>query len=484
MKMARRELLAGAGAAWLAAGAARAASPANLRAALDEAAHLPPDAALARLAAFDAAQEPFRLDLEAARAGLAIDAALLRHFPAGRPYRVTPQSGAWRSPHPDADAIDADTAGLRADAAAGILPPLPLIDRTVARLSKARAETPAVAAALARQVALLDTLRPHAPAEAGLIHLPGGREAYALLLRRTSGNAADPLATEQRLEQEKDALHARAARLFDHIGIRGESIGARYSALWRDPRWLYADTETGRAQAVSDMRQMVAQERARLPAAFGALPPWCADVDVRGLSPVEIAAGRNGYREVPTANHPGAYIVDLKDIRRRPRWTLPSVVAHELLPGHMVQLGLEAIAPPHPLRLGYAAAFVEGWGIYAEQLASEEGAFTDPRAELGHIHWLLFRVCRALTDIGIHLHGWSRADALSRLALWQSEPAYFAPFAVELDRIAIEPASRAAEAVVWLAIADRMRGLHGAARIARHRAFLDGGRTRMEQWPI
>jgi len=264
----------------------------------------------------------------------------------------------------------------------------------------------------------------------------------------------------------------------------GDSIGARYSALWRDPRWLYPDDDTGRAQAVADMRRMLAEERARLPAAFGPLPPWCADVDVRALSAGEIAAGRNGYREVPTPSRRGAYIVDLKDIRRRPRWTLPSVVAHELLPGHMVQLGLEAAAPPHPLRLTYAAAFVEGWGITAEQLAAQEGAFTDPRDELGHIHWLLFRVGRALADIGIHLHGWPPADTLKRLVAWQGEPAYFAPFATELDRIAVEPASRLAEAAVWLALADRMRGFTGAARIARHRALLDGGRTRMEQWPI
>ncbi|WP_019834383.1 DUF885 family protein [Sphingomonas sp. PR090111-T3T-6A] len=480
MRIARRELLAGAGAAWFATGVARAASPADLRAALDEAAHLPPDAALAKLAPFEAPTGPLRLDLEAARAGLAIDVALLRHIPSGRPYRVTPRSGAWRSPQPNADAIDADTAALRADADAGILPPRPLIERTMAGLAKTRAETPA-AAALDRQAALLDALRPKAPAEAGLGRLPGGAEAYTLLLRRTSGNAADPLVLEHRLVEERDALHARAARLFDRIGVADNEIGARYSTLWRDPRWLYPDDDTGRAQAVTDMRHMLAKARARLPAAFGTLPPWCADVDVRALSAEEIAAGRNGYREVPTPTRRGAYIVDLKAIRRRPRWTLPSVVAHELLPGHMVQLGLEAETPPHPLRLTYAAAFVEGWGIHAEQLAGEEGAFADPRDELGHIHWLLFRVCRALADIGIHLHGWTRADTLKRLVAWQGEPAYFAPFATELDRIAVEPASRLAEATVWLALADRM---HGPDDIARHRALLDGGRIRMEQWPI
>jgi hypothetical protein len=37
---------------------------------------------------------------------------------------------------------------------------------------------------------------------------------------------------------------------------------------------------------------------------------------------------------------------------------------------------------------------------------------------------------------------------------WQGEPAYFAPFDVELARIPLEPASRVAEAMAWLTIAD------------------------------
>ncbi|MEH3157724.1 MAG: DUF885 family protein [Sphingomonas taxi] len=96
----------------------------------------------------------------------------------------------------------------------------------------------------------------------------------------------------------------------------------------------------------------------------------------------------------PAPDRRGAYIVDLRRIRDRPRWTLPSVVAHELLPGHMIQLGLEERAAPHPLRLDYAASFVEGWGIHAEALAAADGAFADPHAMLGHLHWLIFRVAR------------------------------------------------------------------------------------------
>jgi uncharacterized protein (DUF885 family) len=143
----------------------------------------------------------------------------------------------------------------------------------------------------------------------------------------------------------------------------------------------------------------------------------------------------------------------------------------------MIQLGLEGATPPHPLRIDYASAFVEGWGIYAEQLAEKAGAYTDPRDALGHVHWLLFRVARALVDLGIHLRGWSIEQARARLIEWQGEPAYFAPFDVELARIPLEPASRVAEAMAWLTIADTA---HDKPAIRYHTALLADGRKRTD----
>lgn len=298
---------------------------------------------------------------------------------------------------------------------------------------------------------------------------------YALLLQRALGTA-DPRALQRRLTGERDRLHAQAARAFAAIGMTTGSVGERYRTLWRDPRFLYADDESGRAAAVADMAALLAAARFGVAALVGPVPVWCLDVEVRGLSPQELAAGRNGYRIVPTPTQRGAYIVDLRRIRARPRWTLPAVVAHELLPGHMIQLGLEGIAAPHPLRVDYAAAFVEGWGVHAETLALPD----DPHARLGRLHWLLFRVHRALVDLGVHLDGWSREEARARLVAWQGEPAYFAPFDTELTRIAQEPASRAAEAAAWLAIADAAGTGRGGARITRHRRLLVDGRMRIE----
>ena len=305
------------------------------------------------------------------------------------------------------------------------------------------------------------------------------RPAYfALLLRRRVGDM-DLAAARRRLETERDRLLRRADNLMRRVGHRQGTAGARFSTLFADPRWLYSDDDAGRDRAVADMNRLLDARRRQVPLAFDRVPGWCLDVRAARMPRAEEQAGKAGYRELPQPGKAGAYFVDLRDIRRRPSWTLPSVVAHELLPGHMIQLPIEAVANPHPLRLDYTPAFAEGWGIYAEQLASAQGAFADPMAELGHLHWLLFRIGRGLVDIAIHCDGWSVERARAQLVDWQGEPAYFAPFDSDLARIVAEPASRAAEALAWLAIADRApRAVK--ARKAFHRDMLAGGRKRLE----
>ncbi|WP_167397676.1 DUF885 family protein [Sphingomonas faeni] len=453
-----------------------AQSTTSLRQALDAAAATDPEDALQLLAPFDAQslRPGDRLDLMTARAGLAIDAVIARSAfgRTGRsPYRVTPTTGAWKAARPDATKIDADTAAILADAEAGIILPHLSLDRTAGAL-----RTVPTNPAIDRQIAALESLRDTAPSSPGVGRLRGGADWYALQLQRSLGTMT-PAFAERRLFVELNRLHARATRLFDRIGAPKGTVAARYEQLWRDERYLYPDTDAGRTDAIDDMNRMLATARTHIPAGFGQLPAWCLNASARPLSAQEIASGRAGYREVPTPTRPGAYIVDLKDIRRRPRWTLPSVVGHELLPGHMIQLGLEGATPPHPLRIDYASAFVEGWGIYAEQVAERAGAFTDPHDALGHIHWLLFRVARALVDLGIHLHDWSIEQARERLVEWQGEPAYFAPFDVELARIPLEPATRVAEAMAWLTIADTARG---KPPVAYHTALLVHGRQRTD----
>jgi len=461
-----------------------------LRAALDGLARLDtPAAKLERLKGFDPAtlSSSARIDLETVRAGLAVDAQLLHRFPIGRlgrsPYTIAPNAGTWRDSAPDTRKVDAENEAIRADAARGAILPLPLLEKTRAGVaaSAEKASGPA-AEALRRQAALLAELAAKAPAEPGTSRFQGGADYFALLLERHYGAHITPAEAHRVLLAKAQDLTARTDTVLKRLGYTKGSVGARISAAFKDPRFLYSDDDAGRDRLVADMNATLARVPPRLPALFGPLPPECLNVATVRMTRAEEAEGKQGYRTVPTPNSPGAYYPDLKRIRDRPSWTLPAVVHHELLPGHMIQMPIEAAANPHPLRLEYAPAFAEGWAIYTEQLMAADGAFAgDDRALLGHLHWLLFRIGRGLVDTGVHIRQETLAQTSSKLAKLQGEAAYFAPMAQDIERICIDPAMRAAEALTWLDLArigaaERRKGTESLRKF--HRRLLANGRKR------
>ena len=277
---------------------------------------------------------------------------------------------------------------------------------------------------------------------------------YALQLARACGAWIEPERARTRLQSERARVERLAQVDFDRLGLPEGTTGARFAALLARGDGSWSDSEAGRQAAIDWMNRLLDEARADLSRWFGPLPGDCGNVVVRGMTPAELASGKGGYRILPTAGATGAYVVDLRRITARPRWTLASVVHHELLPGHMVQLPLEALAAPHPLRLRFAAGFSEGWAIHAEWLAFRGGLLPDAASRVGALHWRLFRVERALADIAIHHDGWSDATVIAALRERLGFPAYFAPFESDVARTHQAPGPRVAEALTALALDD------------------------------
>ncbi|HQR89159.1 MAG: hypothetical protein B7Z44_10600 [Caulobacter sp. 12-67-6] len=474
----RRDMMGGAvvGAALLTAGGAQAriSGDGPLRTLLDKIAKGGP--AVERLAVLKdfrpANLSPVaQLDFDAVLQSLETEAEIVRRFPFGTgassPYVVTTRSGVWlkavdaaKSADAAADAVkrlDTETARIAEDAAKGVILPAFVIDKVVAglaQIAKAVEAAPDLAAALGRQHDALIALRSQAGKGIGVHRFKDGEAYYALLLKAAMGADITPAQAWDRADAAAKALTARAETLLTAQGLREGTVGARLAALSLDERWLYTDDDAGRDRLTADMNAWLARAVARLPMSFATVAPGSRAVSMRRMSPADEAARRQGYREAPSfdGSRPGVYYADLNTIRTRPSWTLPSVVHHESVAGHMVQMPLEEGSGAHPLRSRIAfPGFSEGWAIYAEQLADEEGAFAgDPLAQLGYIQWMLFRVGRLLADLGIHLKGWSVEKTTAFLNDLQGPPPVFSPVSQGIERIAIGPAASAGQGLAWL----------------------------------
>lgn len=452
---------------------------------------------LTALRAFDPATLGFeaRLDLDGIAEGVAIEARL-GFFPFGAagatvsPYAVSPRTGTHlliggiaKNASPEilaalAKTVAEETRRATAEAALGVAPPDFILDTTLAKLAAAREAAPGpLPAALEAQIAALRTLRARASHDAGVWRLPRGDDYYALVLQLGTSLAIAPEAAHQAGLQQVAELSAAADVLLRKQGLTQGSVGARLHALGQDPRYLYSDDDDGRAKVVADMNAQLARVRPVLAQAFSGLSPGAISVRLAG-------PGKIGYREAPSYDgaKPGAYYVDLRDIHRRPSWSLPTVVHHETLPGHLLQLPLQEHARPTPLRLRYMPnAYFEGWAIYAEQLADELDLLDgDDLARLGLLQSLLVRAGRLVIDTGIHFKRWSREEAIARFAAIAGD----APdsFENEVDRIVVQPGFTAGPALGRKTILDLRESAKkraGFNLIAFHNSVLKRGPMRL-----
>jgi uncharacterized protein (DUF885 family) len=97
-------------------------------------------------------------------------------------------------------------------------------------------------------------------------------------------------------------------------------------------------------------------------------------------------------------------------------------VVHETYPGHHLQLSFARGNPSMMRKLSDAKRallpgsnlFAEGWGLYAEELMSELGYYTDEE-RLMQLEWTLVRAARVMIDVGLHTRGMSFDDAMKIL---------------------------------------------------------------------
>jgi len=388
-----------------------------------------------------------------------------------RPYRITQQAGVYfdlpdflDSTHPvqtraDAEAylsrlgqmgraLDNDTAVTVDEATRGLLAPDFSLDLALGQMRKLRAPAPAdhpmvaslvrragaaklagdwrgraaalvertVYPALDRQIAAVERLRGTARSDAGLAAVPNGAAIYAAALAgATTTNLTPAEVHRMGLEQVAD-LTAQLDTILKGQGMATGTVGERLKALNASPAQLYPDTPAGRAQLLAGLNAGNAAMQAKLPRAF--TNPPNAPLEIKAV-PAEIQDGAsNGYyyRAPLDGSRPAIYWINLKSVGDWPKYTLPSLTYHEGVPGHHLQISTAQRADTHTLRkISFFGAYLEGWALYAEQLADELGGYAGPIERAGYLQSFLFRAARLVVDTGIHDQRWTRERATQYL---------------------------------------------------------------------
>ena len=266
--------------------------------------------------------------------------------------------------------------------------------------------------ALDRQIAVVRQLRGQARSQAGLGAIPDGDAIYTAALQQATTTTLTPDQVHRMgLEQVAD-LQGQLDAILKGQGMTQGPVATRLAALNRSPDQLYPDTDAGRAALIAGLNTSVRAMQARLPQAFNNPPD--APLEIRRVAPEIQDGASNGYyyRAPLDGSRPAIYWINLKSVGDWPKYTLPSLTYHEGVPGHHLQISTAQRAPTHPLRkIAFFNAYLEGWALYAEQLADELGGYATPIERAGYLQSFLFRAARLVVDTGIHTKGWSRDQA-------------------------------------------------------------------------
>ena len=112
------------------------------------------------------------------------------------------------------------------------------------------------------------------------------------------------------------------------------TVGERVQALNKDPRFLYPDNDDGRAQLIAYLNDRIAHIRPLMPQLSQLA--LRADVQVKRVPPDIQDGAALGYMNFASldGSRPSIYYVNLKTTSLWPKYQLPTLTAHEGIPGH------------------------------------------------------------------------------------------------------------------------------------------------------
>ncbi len=359
------------------------------------------DLAIERTKASEAAGiRPPRFQIETIIAGS-------RQLIFGAPYGGGPDAALWADVKAKTEALV--TSGKLARGDADTL------------LAEARSAIAALKPAYERVIDWAEASLPNAPSgKVGAVTLPGGGDYYAaeLKLNTTTDLSAEEIhaigrSEVARIETEQDAL-AQSAGFSDR------------SAYYAERARLYPPRpydDAARAEYLATANAFVAKTRTLLGPYFGTLPAYGIEV-VREPAFSEVAGGAaHASAPSPDGARPARTYVHLVGNTPDPA-ALYTLMCHEAIPGHNMQGDIQVRqsgGPKFRSVTGYVA-FGEGWGLYAEAMCKEMGAFPDIAADFMRLDAELFRAARLVVDTGIHALGWNEDEAVEYMNVTGRQP--------------------------------------------------------------
>ena len=255
---------------------------------------------------------------------------------------------------------------------------------------------------------LQTTYAPKARPQIGLSSLPGGREEYAILVRRLTTTNTSPDEIHKIGEKEVQRIETEMLAVARETGFTG-TISEFDKKLDSDPAQHFRSKE----EMLIFCRNVAKIIEPELPNQFKHIPMML--YGVRAIpEDREQATASNAEAPAPDGSVPGWFNLNTYQPEKQARYDKEALTLHEAVPGHIFQgsLARSQQGLPEFRRFYSNSAYGEGWALYAESLGSQLGLYRDPYSHYGELASERFRAVRLVVDTGIHAMGWTREQAV------------------------------------------------------------------------
>jgi uncharacterized protein (DUF885 family) len=263
-------------------------------------------------------------------------------------------------------------------------------------------------------IAGIESLRDKSPGPHGVWVLPDGAAYYRNQIDFWTSDAA---LTAERIHEtglaEVARIRGEMETIMREVGFKGD-LPAFFEYLRNDPSNFYPNTDEGRQAYLDQSKAYIDAVYADVGRYFNILPK--APLEVRRVEAWREATAPIAFynQPAPDGSRPGYYYVNLRDMTTRQKHEMQTVAYHEGAPGHHFQIAIQQELQGVPMfqRFAYFGAYIEGWGLYAERLAKEQGRFTDPLQDFGRLQNEMLRAVRLVVDTGAHAKKWTREQMI------------------------------------------------------------------------
>ncbi|MDG2256526.1 MAG: DUF885 domain-containing protein [Opitutaceae bacterium] len=265
-----------------------------------------------------------------------------------------------------------------------------------------------------RLIAFLEKQEAKATTEDGVWKFKDGAAFYDQALRLTTTTKLSSDEIHQIGLKEVARIHNEMRGIMKTVEFGG-NLQAFFEFMRTDKQFYYPNDDEGKQDYLDRAVEVIDDMKGRLDQLFLTKPK--AELTVKRVEAFrEKSAGTAFYqRPAPDGSRPGIYYANLYNTANMPKYKLEALAYHEGIPGHHMQLALaqQLEGIPKFRKLGGYTAYIEGWGLYCEQIPKEMGLYKDSYSDFGRLSMELWRACRLVVDTGIHAKRWTREQGIA-----------------------------------------------------------------------